>query len=636
MIEPDTLIQGRYQVIRQVGQGGMGAVYEAIDKRLRSSVALKQTMIGGEQFDHAFEHEAQLLANLRHSALPRVIDHFTDSSGQFLVMEFIPGKDLGALMQENRAPFPVADIMRWADLLLDALDYLHTQTPPIIHRDIKPQNLKLTSRGEIILLDFGLAKGSVALQPQEVSGKSIFGYTPQYAPLEQIKGTGTDPRSDLYSLAATFYHLLTGHPPPNALTRASEVVSNNPDPLLPAHKVNARVSRDLSSVLAQAMALDRNKRFKSAAAMRAAIRASQHDTNLDAPRATAVDAAARTDAHKAEATHAISSSTNLASVPPAPIAEASAPPAYEPVAAPEGFVVPARKPDRRLLFIAGGLVLMILLLAALGWFIVSRWVSPEGTGEGATRYPVALAARDEIKVGADTYKILSAELDRYSSDKLAVKFKVRVLHEGPYDLNVWNDSFRLIADGVPLAPAEYPNELVSAYSAKDVAVAFVMPDTAKRVELQVGQVGRDTNRAAIDLRAVSKPPSSATDAASQSPGSAREYPMQLADGAEARAGEGVYKILSASLDRYSTDKLALRFKVQVTHDGPYAIDIGEGKFRLVADGVPRAPTEYPNELLESGSAIDVDVMFLIPVSTAAIELQVGQVGRETTRITLDL
>ena len=160
MIGPGTLLQNRYRVTRQIGQGGMGAVYVATDERFNSTVAVKQTFFDDPTLRKAFEREAQLLNHLRHTALPKVSDHFVEDAGQFLVMEFIEGDDLSDLSERRGSAFPLAEVLRWADELLDALDYLHTQQPPIIHRDIKPQNLKLTKRGQIVLLDFGLAKGT--------------------------------------------------------------------------------------------------------------------------------------------------------------------------------------------------------------------------------------------------------------------------------------------------------------------------------------------------------------------------------------------------------------------------------------------------------------------------------------------
>ena len=231
MLARDTLLQNRYRVVRLLAEGGMGAVYEAVDERLGNVVALKKTFFSDEQMRNAFEREARLLARLRHAALPVVSDHFTEDDGQFLIMQFIPGDDLEEMLTRRGEPFPVEEVLGWADQLLDALDYLHAQQPPIIHRDIKPQNLKLTERGQIVLLDFGLAKGDASQSARLTSAKSIFGYTPHYAPIEQIQGSGTDHRSDLYSLAATLYHLMTGVIPPGALLRLSAVAGNDPDPM---------------------------------------------------------------------------------------------------------------------------------------------------------------------------------------------------------------------------------------------------------------------------------------------------------------------------------------------------------------------------------------------------------------------
>ncbi len=274
-LPPGTIVQERYRIERLISQGGMGAVYQALDQRLGSTVALKQISIGDARTRKAFEREARLLAGLRHPVLPAVSDHFPEGTSQFLVMQFISGDDLGTLLDRNSSVFTSAEalsrVLKWADQLLDALSYLHSHTPPIVHRDIKPQNLKLTPRGELVLLDFGLAKGSVNPSLSSMSNRSLRAYTTQYAPLEQIQGTGTEPRSDLYALAATIYHMLTGDPPPNALMRAAEVLAGKPDPLQPAHKLNAHIPPALTTILHQAMAPGISKRFATASAMRTAL-----------------------------------------------------------------------------------------------------------------------------------------------------------------------------------------------------------------------------------------------------------------------------------------------------------------------------------------------------------------------------
>lgn len=251
----------------------MGAVYEALDKRLNRTVAIKETLVTADELRRAFEREAHLLANLRHPALPNVIDHFSEGEELFLVMEYIPGRDLGELLAERNAqPFAVAEVSAWADQLLDALNYLHTLQPPVIHRDIKPANLKLLTHNQIVLLDFGLAKGASGQMSTVTATHSILGYTPSYAPLEQIQGAGTDPRSDLYALGATLYHLLTGTRPPDALQRANVVLHGEPDPLLDARGINPALGANLSALLAQTMSLNSTQRPASALAMRQALR----------------------------------------------------------------------------------------------------------------------------------------------------------------------------------------------------------------------------------------------------------------------------------------------------------------------------------------------------------------------------
>jgi hypothetical protein len=264
-ISPGTLVHGRYRVTRIVGRGGMGAVYEAVDQRLGNTVALKQMLVSGPGVASAFEREARILAGLRHAALPRVTDYFGEELGQFLVMEFIPGNDLSSVMAQHGRPLPPEEVLRWADQILSALEYLHLQQPPIIHRDIKPQNIKLTPTGEIILLDFGLAKGVSSAQTQT---SSIVAYTPTYAPVEQVQGSGTTPASDIYALSATLHHLLTGTPPPDVLQRLAARAHGQADPLTPVDQLNPLLPPTIARWLLQGLSLDPTQRYPSATAMR--------------------------------------------------------------------------------------------------------------------------------------------------------------------------------------------------------------------------------------------------------------------------------------------------------------------------------------------------------------------------------
>lgn len=268
MIEQGKVLQQRYRIDKQIGQGGMGAVYVAMDERFGSTVAIKETLCMDDNYRKALEREARLLNSLKHSALPRVSDHFIEDNGQFLVMEYIPGNDLAFILEETEKPFPFERVRKWADQLLDALEFLHTQSLPVIHRDIKPQNLKLTVKDQIVLLDFGLAKGNPTDAGFQTAAKSIFGYSRNYASLEQIQGTGTDPRSDLYSLAATLYHLSTGQAPEDALTRAMTVLSGQADPLVPANVLNGDVPAGFAGVLQKALNLNAASRPGSASEMR--------------------------------------------------------------------------------------------------------------------------------------------------------------------------------------------------------------------------------------------------------------------------------------------------------------------------------------------------------------------------------
>jgi formylglycine-generating enzyme required for sulfatase activity len=258
-------------------------VYLATDQTFGSTVAIKQTLCDGADLEKAFQREARLLNTLRHAALPVVIDYFTEERGQFLVMQYIPGDDFGALLEHHKEPFPAEQVVQWADQLLDALQYLHEHDPQVVHRDIKPRNLKLTPRGEVVLLDFGLSKSTPVESRVGGTSVSVLGYTPHYAPFEQIQGQGTDPRSDLFALAATLYHLLTGTLPPDAMVRALTTMNGQADPLQPAHVVNPAVPWAIGEAVHHAMAMGRDQRPQSAAAMRAALKRASAGLDTVAP-----------------------------------------------------------------------------------------------------------------------------------------------------------------------------------------------------------------------------------------------------------------------------------------------------------------------------------------------------------------
>jgi serine/threonine protein kinase len=274
----NTLIQNRYLIVQLIGKGGMGEVYLAVDQRLGSAIALKRTFFAGdEMLGNAFEREARVLARLRHPVLPKVSDHFGEGEEQFLVMEHISGEDLSKRIEVQQKPFPLSWVMFWADQLLDALSYLHSHEPPIIHRDIKPQNLKLTDENHVVLLDFGLSKSSTGLTnlsggASTGSTGSVVGYTPHYAPMEQIRGIGTSARSDLYSLSATLYQLMTNVVPADALSRADSMLNGLQDPIESPSTLNAEVPPAVSQVILKGMEVSQEKRFGSAREMQKAMR----------------------------------------------------------------------------------------------------------------------------------------------------------------------------------------------------------------------------------------------------------------------------------------------------------------------------------------------------------------------------
>src|SRR5512133_1428430 len=260
------VLRGRYKIRRIIGQGGMGSIYLADDLRLEGRLcALKEVehdrSLPVELMREArdqFLREATVLARLDHPNLPKVSDFFSIGSRDYLVMDFVPGKDLRTLMLEARHAgtfLAENDVLNWSSQLADDLAYLHSQNPSILHRDIKPSNLKLTPSGMVKLVDFGLVK---LLAPGEVTITVLQGQgTALYTPLEQYGGDSghTDLRSDIYAFGATLYHLLTNRSPVDARERFL-----NPDSLIPPRQINPGVSPRTERAIQWAMNLHPDER----------------------------------------------------------------------------------------------------------------------------------------------------------------------------------------------------------------------------------------------------------------------------------------------------------------------------------------------------------------------------------------
>jgi serine/threonine protein kinase len=265
MVRTGTVLNGRYEIVRLIAEGGMGAVYEGRDLKFGGGpVAIKRCLMTGEAMQRAFVREAELLANLSHPNVAKARDLFAGPDGQYLVMEFIPGSDLEQILSDRCAPVSTEIALKWMDQALDALTYMHGLRPPVVHRDIKPSNFKLTPSGHVMLIDFGLAKGN--------GSTSLLGYSANYAPLEQLQGEGTDARSDLYALGATLYRLLTGRAPESALDRVKQIAKYQRDPLISVNKINPLVPETIAQVVQDAMALEPEDRLQSANEMRRRLR----------------------------------------------------------------------------------------------------------------------------------------------------------------------------------------------------------------------------------------------------------------------------------------------------------------------------------------------------------------------------
>ncbi len=258
-MEADTVLNGRYRIVKVLGTGGMSNVYLVEDEKLNSRWALKELLNifpdeEKEEFLEQFKKEAQILAGIKHPNLPRVFDYFEEKDRNYLVMEFIEGVTLDELL-ERKESIPVETVLDWGVQICDVLQSLHDND--IIYRDLKPSNIMVGEENRIFIVDFGIARFFTG---GKLKDTMIIG-TPGFAPPEQHGRAQTDPRSDIYSLGSTLHYLLTGHDP--GLT---PFVFKEP------HTLNPGLSESISKVVMQALELDPEKRYQSASKMKRELR----------------------------------------------------------------------------------------------------------------------------------------------------------------------------------------------------------------------------------------------------------------------------------------------------------------------------------------------------------------------------
>lgn len=241
----DTILENRYHLQRLLARGGMGAIYQAFDVKLEVSVAIKENFFHTPHSIQQFKQEALILARLHHTNLPRVTDHFNIEDQQYLVMDFVEGQDLWEIVTAQRQPLTEAQAVDYILQVCDAVKYLHHQHPPIIHRDIKPQNIKIKPDGTAVLVDFGIAR---VVEGGERTHTGARGMTPGFSPPEQYSGIGTTPASDIYALGATLYAILTGQRPPDSI---SLMVGG--EKYQPPNIINPKLSAGITRAIIHAM-----------------------------------------------------------------------------------------------------------------------------------------------------------------------------------------------------------------------------------------------------------------------------------------------------------------------------------------------------------------------------------------------
>lgn len=267
MLANGTVIDGKYEILSKVGQGGMSVVYLALNRKAMKQWAIKEVRRDGvkdfEVVKQSLVAETDMLKKLSHPNLPDIVDIIENDDSFFIVMDYIEGKPLSKRLEESGAQ-PEEYVVEWAKQLCDVLDYLHTRTPAIIYRDMKPSNVMLKPDGTVCLIDFGTAREYKGTNIQDTTCLGTIGYA---AP-EQFGGKGeTDARTDIYCLGATLYHLVTGHSP-----------ADPPYEMYPIRQWNETLSPGLEAIILKCIQKDPNDRYQSCAELKYALENMEENT----------------------------------------------------------------------------------------------------------------------------------------------------------------------------------------------------------------------------------------------------------------------------------------------------------------------------------------------------------------------
>ena len=262
MAEIGTVIEGKYEILKLIGKGGMSKVYLAMDNNLNKQWAIKEIVReardrNNEVIVQSAIAEANMMKKLDHPCLPRIVDIINHDNVIYVVMDYIEGEPLSKILQQDGAQ-PQEVVLEWAESLCGVLEYLHSQNPPIIYRDMKPANVMLQPNGNIKLIDFGIAR---EYKEHNLEDTVALG-TKGYAAPEQFGGRGqTDARTDIYCLGVTLYHLLTGHNP-----------CDPPYKLYPLRELNPSLSAGLENIIIKCTQLNPADRYDSCAELLYALR----------------------------------------------------------------------------------------------------------------------------------------------------------------------------------------------------------------------------------------------------------------------------------------------------------------------------------------------------------------------------